>query len=178
MNSSQVSINSYNQSNKFNRTLLDIMPEEIHQLIWKMVNKDVMESIILFGRYKTMFKLAITGPTGTRKCFHSFNNDKESRMPRISNTFSFNPILFDNGESCDSHTLWKIERWIYGENLELADIEVSACGLLNIKNISQLYQLCKHVDDNWEYLGFIENKSASKYTYNEHYHLDNALKSF
>ena len=171
MNLTQVSINSDKQSNIFYRTWLDIMPEEIQQLIWKIVNKNVMESIILFGRYKIMFKLALTGPAVPMSL--TILRCKVARMPRISNTNSFNSLLFDNGEKCDSESMLKIKWWINEGNIEL-----SACGLLNIKYISQLYQLCKHIDNDWNYLGFIENVSASRYTYSEHSDLDNALKAF
>jgi len=161
----QISLSSKRQSKMFYRTWLDYLPEEIHQLIWKMAKKDVMESIVLFGRYKTMFRLVLTGP----------KIDKISKMPRISCAGIFNNALFDNGEKCDYYTSWKINRWITNGLLE---IEKSACGILKIKHICQLYQLCKQVDNDWNNLGFIENTSATRYTYDEYSDLDNALNAF
>ena len=154
-----------------NKTWLDCMPEEIQQLIWSMVNKSVMESVILFGRYKIMFRLAIKGPMGMRVSFPRVNNDKIAKMPRISNNNAEGPILFDNGENCDANTIWKLKRWLnsgYGES--------SACGLLSrVRNLARLYHLCKVVDDDWENIGMVENNSASRYTYNSYADLDTRL---
>ena len=153
-------------------TWIYYMTYEIHKIIWKMVIEFVMTSVIKFCRYKTMFRLALSGPIGTRVSFPRVNNDKFVKMPRLSNNRSCE-ILFDSGERCDPYTSWKVQRWITSGHIETT----SACGILsNIKNLDALYQLCKVIDEDWINIGFTENRAASKYTYNDYNDLDKIIE--
>lgn len=153
------------------KTWLDLLPEEILHIIWKNVNKTVMEDVVIFGRYKLMYRLGITGPPAGSGSYVRIRGALATRMPRCSKDMPVRYIEYDNGDRCP----FAIYTYVKG----LSFVEPDACGLLRAPlSLPQLYQLCKVIDNDWKYIGFVENLKAKRFTYNEPDELMYAVDSF
>lgn len=135
------------------KSWFDILPEEINQHIWKYVNQDTLNLVVLFGSYKKMAAPLLISKTNDlndlKVEFYSnedivINDNENNHITK--NYLGISSLLskeIENGETCG----------IFDPNI--------------IYNSNQIYRFISN-KDKWKYLGFKDFAKATFYTYTKY----------
>jgi hypothetical protein len=147
------------------QTWLDILPNDIHELIWREKYKECFTQIQLFGQYRKIIRIYL------KQLFYSkyyddikFSRDGKQVTIRHPTPHTNRPMWAES--SCPGHIYKELCPLFtsYGNNFsERVSFRIFDENI--VPDIITLYNICKDVPENWDYMGWAGETAASKFTY-------------
>ena len=163
-------------------TWLDVLPLEIQQHIWRLVNQETLKKLAEFRMYRGILRLYMKKAFGNEIKDLVFSRDNKAiilreggERERLEESVVYRGIdsveklsgLFQCPPSATPTDAERLKRnWCSGPKTVVS--EFTSCGILDariVDNLAKAYGLCKPIMEDWSAIGRWDERAASRYTY-------------